>query len=198
MVHAPKDEAPAGETQGEQKEEPSRKAVAQGCLITLCLIGLGVGITLVVTSGRPAPAPPETPPSVAGPLWSPPLWLIGYWSSEDDSFLAEAEPGVVSVVAYGAGQMLHYSIQEWSADRGDVFKMTASEGGISSSGEWGADLTRRGYRGDSGQEWAAQALNADGTVAIEIAFRPAGPSAVVLTVTVGGAEPVAVQLSRDE
>ena len=196
MVHAPKDEAPAGETQGNQKEDPGRKEFVQGCAITLCLIGLGVGITLMVTSGRSSPATADTVPTVAAASWSPPLWLTGYWSSADDSFLVDAAPGVVAVMAYGDGQVLEYSIQEWSAERGDVFRLEASDGNTRSSGEWEHELTRRGYRDAS--EWAAQALNDDGTVAVEIAFRLAGAVSIILTVTVGEAEPVAVQLSRDE
>ena len=200
MVHAPKDESPApDEKQAEQeKAPPSRKDAALGCGFALCLVALGVAITLMVTSEGPASVGEQaaTEQTIAGPSWSPPQWLTGYWSSSDDSFLVEAEPGAVSVVAYGDGKTITYSIQEWTFERGDVFRLDAIGDETRNSGEWEHELTRRGYR-DDGQEWAAQALNDDGTVAIEIAFRHAGSDSVMLLVTMGE-ERVVVPLERDE
>ena len=204
MVHAPKDGAPAGETQGEQKAKPSRKEAALGCGLTLCLVAIAVIGTLMavgVLEMRPAVADPPAEQTadfsaVTPPTWVPPEWLSGYWSTSDNSFLVEAEPGAVTVIAYGDGKTITYSIQEWTRERGDVFRLDAIGDETRSTGEWEHELTRRGYR-DDGQEWAAQALDDDGTVAVEIAFRHTGSDSVMLIVTMGE-ERVVVLLERDE
>ena len=206
MVHAPKDESPARDEKQDEQEKapPSRKDAALGCGLTLCLVAIAVIGTLMAVSvleTRPAIADPPAEQTadlsaVPPPSWEPPNWLSGYWSTSDNAFLVEAEPGAVTVVAHGDGKTITYTIQEWTRERGDVFRLDAIGDDTRSTGEWEHELTRRGYR-DDGQEWVAQALNDDGTVGIEIAFRQAGADSVTLVVAMGE-ERVAVRLERDE
>ena len=198
----PNDETPQGEAQ-----KNTSRDTAIGCGIVLCIVTIAVIITVMVTNGReartsepPLPAVTETSPQPAidlsdvPPAWIPPEWLSGYWSSSDRSWQAAAEPGFVDVVVSGDEALVTYTIQDWSEQRGDVFTLHTVAGGHQGTVEW--EQTVRGYR-DDGQVWVAQALNDDGTLAVELSFRHIGADSVMLLVTMGS-DQVAVRLNRDE
>ena len=118
MVHTPKDESPARDEKQDEQEKapPSRKDAALGCGLTLCLVAIAVIGTRPAIADPPAEQTADL--SAVPPSWEPPNWLSGYWSTSDNAFLVEAEPGAVTVVAHGDGKTITYTIQEWTRERG--------------------------------------------------------------------------------
>ena len=191
MVHAPKDGAPPGETQGEKKAEPSRKDAAFGCGLTLCLVAIAVIVTLMATGVLGSRQSREAVAEEPAFAWEPPAWLSGFWSSADRQWLVAAEPGIVDVTVTGGGATVSHFIED--TDAGDVFTLWVSIDGNKSTTEW--DNTRRAeYPAD--RVWVAQAIAPDDSVAVELHIRRLSASTIEVTVTIGEDQATA-RLRRD-
>ncbi len=121
-------------------------AVVVGVVILAAVFDDGDGhtaaVAVTVAAPPPAPTPANSAPpatkaatpaptqestvTVSPPSWSPPEWLLGYWSTADGVWQVAAEPGWVDVVIYGDEAMVTYTIEDWSDDRGDVFSLTVT------------------------------------------------------------------------
>jgi hypothetical protein len=135
----------------------------------------------------------ESTVTVSPPSWSPPEWLLGYWSTADGVWEVAAEPGWVDVVFYGDESMVTYTIQDWSDDRGDVFSITVTSAGAIDSIEW--ETNRRRYS-DGGMTWVAQALGENGAPVVEMELRSVNADTVTLLLTVGE-DQAGMRLTRD-
>ena len=180
----------------EQRKADEERAAMKGCIWIVGMVAIAaVAIAVIATSSRPGEDPP---PEAAVPAptfsWSPPSWLLGYWSSSDNEVQAAAEPGLLDTTLVGDGSVASATIQEWSDERGDVFSIVHSAQGTINRREWGN--TSRELM-DGGLVYVAKAFSDDGVLMVSMQFRYAGQNAVEAILTIDEAQH-AVTLRRDE
>ena len=183
----------------EQRKADEERAAMKGCIWIVGIVAIAaVAIAVIATSYRPGDAHQTQPPAVVAEpsfSWSPPGWLLGYWSNADNRVQAAAEPGLLEITLVLDGSVVSATIQEWSDERGDVFAIVHLAQGTSTSTEWG-NTSREVL--DDGLSYIAKAFTDDGVLVMSMQFRYAGQNTVEATLTFSEGEHYTETLSRDE